>query len=42
MWQLKDLLLVSPLPEQPDTAAVEAWMLGMYFENWKARDASWQ
>jgi len=39
--QLKDLLSESPLPEQPDLARVEVWMLAMYLENWKTRDVSW-
>lgn len=36
--KLKDLLTDSPLPESPDTAAVESWMLGVYREAWKCRD----
>ncbi len=34
--RLKDLRDTSPLPDQPDTATVEAWMLGVYYEHWKA------
>ena len=34
--RLKDLLDTSPLPEKPDTAAVEAWMVETYLEKWKA------
>lgn len=33
--RLKDLRDTSPLPDQPDTATVEAWMLQTYFEHWK-------
>lgn len=35
--ELKDLLTDSFLPEHPDTAKVEAWMLSIYWENWKSR-----
>lgn len=34
---LKDSWTTSPLQEQPDEAAVEAWMLGVYRETWKSR-----
>lgn len=37
--ELKDSWEQSPLPRDPDTAAVEQWMCSMYLENWKARDA---
>lgn len=37
--QLKDLLTDSMLPAEPDTETVEAWMIRMYFENWKADQA---
>lgn len=35
--ELKDLLSSSPLPEEPDTAAVDDWMVRVYFRNWSAR-----
>lgn len=35
--ELKDLLSDSFLPDEPDTARVEAWMLEVYWENWKCR-----
>lgn len=38
--ELKDLLMTSPLPEKPDTARVEEWMLNMYLENWKAQSVT--
>jgi predicted nucleotidyltransferase len=46
---LKDLFTSSPLPEDPDTEAVEKWMLRMYLRNWSAarqakdvlEDAKW-
>ena len=34
--RLKGLLVTSPLPEDPNTAAVEQWMLGVYQEHWSA------
>ncbi len=34
---LEDLLETSPLPEQPNSAIVERWMLKTYWEAWKAR-----
>ena len=40
--QIKDLLLDSPIAEEPDRDAIEAWMLRTYFETWKTRDLSWQ
>lgn len=40
--QLKDLLMSSPLRDEPDVERVEAWMLSMYLENWKAHDESWR
>lgn len=35
--QIKDLLLDAPIAAEPDREGVEAWMLNMYFENWKAQ-----
>jgi predicted nucleotidyltransferase len=35
--QIKDLLLDAPIPAEPAREAIEAWMVRMYFENWKAR-----
>lgn len=35
--ELKDLLHTSPLPEEPDTATVDKWMLRVYFRAWSAR-----
>lgn len=35
--QLNDLRSVSPLPEEPDTDLVEAWMLEAYLASWKVR-----
>jgi predicted nucleotidyltransferase len=40
--QIKDLLNDAPIPAEPARAEIEAWMLRMYFENWKARDMSWK
>lgn len=34
---IKDLIHDGPLNEKPNTEAVEAWMVNMYFESWKAR-----
>ena len=33
---LKDLYETGPLPLEPDTQAVEAWMVKMYLRNWSA------
>ena len=38
--ELKHLLDNSPLPEQPDRALVEDWMLTMYFRMWSATRTS--
>lgn len=38
--QIKDLLDDAPIPAEPARDEIETWMLRMYFENWKARDAS--
>ncbi len=35
--QIKDLLLDAPVPAEPDRERIEAWMVSMYFENWKAQ-----
>lgn len=35
--QLKDLLTESPIPDQPEIARVERWMLDTYWETWKVR-----
>lgn len=40
--QIKDLLDDAPVPAEPAREELEAWMLRMYFENWKARDQSWK
>lgn len=40
--QIKDLLDDAPVPAEPAREQIEAWMLSAYFENWKARDTSWQ
>lgn len=40
--QIKDLLDDAPLAAEPDRDAVQAWMLRMYLENWKARAAPWK
>ncbi len=34
--QIKDLLLDAPVPAEPAREEIEAWMLNMYFQNWKA------
>lgn len=34
--QLKDLLVSSPLPEQPDRERVERWVLKVYYSAWQA------
>lgn len=34
--ELKDLLDTSPLPTEPDVAAVERWMTRIYFRKWSA------
>lgn len=36
--QLSELLTTSPLPEQPDRAQIEAWMLNTYRDNWSHGD----
>lgn len=36
--QIKDLLLDAPIPAEPAREAVQAWMVSMYLENWKARE----
>ncbi len=36
--ELKELRDSSPLQEHPDRPAIEAWMQGVYFQNWKARE----
>ena len=33
--RLRTLLETSPLPERPDRAAVEPWMVGVYMERWR-------
>lgn len=38
--QIKDLLDDAPVPAEPAREELQAWMLSMYFENWKARAAS--
>lgn len=40
--QIKDLLDDAPIAAEPAREQIEAWMLTMYFENWKANDTSWQ
>jgi predicted nucleotidyltransferase len=40
--QIKDLLDDAPVPAEPARDEIQAWMLHMYFENWKARDKSWR
>jgi predicted nucleotidyltransferase len=35
--QIKDLLLDAPIPAEPAREEIEAWMVAMYFENWRAR-----
>lgn len=35
--EIKDLLLDAPIPAEPARDQVQAWMLAMYFDNWKAR-----
>lgn len=35
--EIKDLIKDGPLNDKPDIEAVEAWMVNMYFENWKAQ-----
>jgi hypothetical protein len=37
--QMKGLLTTSPLPERPDAAAVERWLLGAYAEAWSPTPA---
>lgn len=32
--ELKDLLLLSPLAEYPNTTAVDSWMIRTYFDSW--------
>jgi uncharacterized protein len=39
--QIKDLLDDAPIPATPARDEIQAWMLRLYFENWKARDTSW-
>ena len=34
--KIKDLMDNSPLPEKPDYAGVEKWMLDIYLNHWKA------
>ena len=36
--ELRDLLDVSPLPDEPDTARVERWMVDVYLQQWKVSD----
>jgi len=36
--QIKDLLHDAPIPAQPAREEIEAWMVSMYLENWKARE----
>lgn len=35
--ELKDLLETSPLPKDPDTAAIDEWMVRVYFRTWSAQ-----
>lgn len=35
--ELKDLIQTSPLPEEPETAKVDEWMVRTYFRAWSAR-----
>lgn len=35
--QIKDMLDDAPVPAEPAREQIQAWMLRMYFENWKAR-----
>lgn len=35
--QIKDLLDDAPVPAEPARDEIQAWMLNMYFENWKAQ-----
>jgi predicted nucleotidyltransferase len=35
--QIKDLLLDAPIPAEPARDEIQAWMVSMYFEKWKAR-----
>lgn len=39
--ELKDLLDTAPIRETPDAAAVEHWMVRVYFGQWRARDFTW-
>lgn len=39
--EIKDLLHDSPIPAEPAREQIQAWMIRVYFENWKARDTSW-
>lgn len=36
--QIKDLLLDAPIPADPAREQIEAWMVSMYFQNWKSRE----
>lgn len=36
--QIKDLLDDAPVPAEPAREEIEAWMVSMYFQNWKARE----
>lgn len=35
--QIKDLLLDAPVPAEPARDEIQAWMVNVYLENWKAR-----
>jgi len=36
--QIKDLLDDAPVPAEPAREEIEAWMVNMYFQNWKANE----
>lgn len=39
--EIKDLLDDAPIAAEPAREQLQAWMVRMYFENWKAGDTSW-
>lgn len=40
--QIKDMLDDAPVPAEPARDEIEAWMVSMYFENWKAHAVTTQ
>jgi hypothetical protein len=38
--QIKDLLDDAPIPAEPAREALQAWMVRIYFEKWKARETT--